>query len=219
MRLESVESCLRIILGLVLFISISGCNRAEVRIPGASTGFPETFSGYSARIHYPETITVEVPNDLRVNFYGVKVAGTNWEGCKTDSFFGDQARYVIRDRVIKELSESKLFGGISDAVETKPHDLRLLIEMHAFCSQVKGFIIARVAGIVALKFSVVRDDQVLFSKKIEKVVTDADPEYSGSQVTFIEQAMRRTMADSLREILKGLMADMELELQTKLKAA
>ena len=44
-----------------------------------------------------------------------------------------------------------------------------------------------------------RDGMVLMDKKFERVVTDADPEYSGSQVTFIEQAMRATMADSLRE--------------------
>jgi hypothetical protein len=79
------------------------------------------------------------------------------------------------------------------------------------------FLFSRVAGIVLLKFTVMKDDQILFSKKIEKVVTDADPEYSGSQVTLIEQAMRRTMADSLRVVLKTLMTNMDDEIQAALK--
>lgn len=198
-------------------VATMGCNRAEVRIHGASTDFPQELSGYRAKKSYSEKIIIAVPVDKRPNYYGVKVAESTWEGCKTDSFFGDQARYVIRDRVAKELAESKLFENISDALEPKDHELVLHTEIHAFCSQAKGFLIVRVAGIVALEFTLMKDNQILYTKKIEKVVTDADPEYSGSQVSFIEQAMRRTMADSLRVVMKTVMSDMDDRMQTKLK--
>ena len=209
---------LQCILAVFLLMSFTGCNRAEVRIPGASAEFPKTLSGYQAKKHYADKLTVTVPIDLRTNYHGVKVGGTNWEGCETDTFFGDQARYIIRDNVMKELSDAKLFQEVSDSIEPKAHDLYLRMEINAFCSQVKGFVIARVAGIVSMKFSLMRDDQILYSRKIEKVVTDADPEYTGSQVGFIEQAMRRTMSDSLRTVFKILMSDMEQALETKLKS-
>ena len=198
-------------------LSALGCNRAEVRIPGASTDFPAELSGYTAKNTYAEKLLIAVPVDLRPDYYGVRVADTKWEGCKTDSFYGDQARYVIRDRAIKEFIASKLFATISDSVEPKAHDLVLHTEMRAFCSQAKGFVIVRVAGIVSIKFTLKRDDRILFSKTIEKVVTDADPEYSGSQISTIEQAMRRTMADSLRAVLKIVMSDMDEGLRNILK--
>jgi hypothetical protein len=132
-------------------------------------------------------------------------------------FFWGSSPICYQDRAIKELTSSKLFENVRDALEPKAHELVLHAEMHAFCSQAKGFVIVRVAGIVALKFTLMRDDQILFTKQIEKVVTDADPEYSGTQVTTIEQAMRRTMADSLRVVLKTVMTDMDEGMQAKLK--
>ncbi len=38
---------------------------------------------------------------------------------------------------------------------------------------------------------------------------NADEEYTGSQVAFLEQAMRVTMADSLRELMKDLLKELE----------
>jgi len=82
-------------------------------------------------------------------------------------------------------------------------------EIHAFCSQAKGVLLVRDAGIAAVRFSLERDGKVVWERKIEHVVTDADPEYSGSQVTFVEQAMRVTMADSLRLVLRDLLREIE----------
>jgi len=86
-------------------------------------------------------------------------------------------------------------------------------EIHAFCSQAVGFLFVRVAGISALKVTVERNGRALFQHKFERVVTDGDPQYSGSQVGFIEQAMTTTMADSLRELLKDFFARLEREAQ------
>jgi hypothetical protein len=59
-----------------------------------------------------------------------------------------------------------------------------------------------------------RDGKILMDKKFDKVVTDADKEYTGSQVTFIEQAMRVTMADNLRELMKDTLKQSEAEAGT-----
>jgi predicted oxidoreductase len=56
-----------------------------------------------------------------------------------------------------------------------------------------------------------QNGKVLLGRKFEKVVTDADKEYTGSQVTFLEQAMKVTMADSLRELLKDMMEQTEAD--------
>jgi hypothetical protein len=87
-------------------------------------------------------------------------------------------------------------------------------EIHAFCSQTVGFFIARVAGISSLHVILEQDGKVLLDRKFEKVVTDADKEYTGSQVGFIEQAMKVTMADSLRELLKDMLKQIEAEAKT-----
>ncbi|MBI1816196.1 MAG: hypothetical protein HYR72_14560 [Deltaproteobacteria bacterium] len=82
-------------------------------------------------------------------------------------------------------------------------------EIDAFCSQAVGFLFSRVAGITALKITVERDGRPLFERKFERVITDADAEYSGSRATFIERAMQVTMADSLREVLRDLLAELD----------
>ena len=87
-------------------------------------------------------------------------------------------------------------------------------DIHAFCSQVVGFLYDRVAGIGSLQITVERDGKILMDKRFEKVVTDADKEYTGSQATFIEQAMRVTMADSLRELMKDAVMKCETEAET-----
>jgi hypothetical protein len=54
-----------------------------------------------------------------------------------------------------------------------------------------------------------RDGRPLLEHKFERVVTDADAQYTGSQVTFIEQAMQVTMADSLRELMRDVLTEIE----------
>jgi len=87
-------------------------------------------------------------------------------------------------------------------------------EIRAFCSQARGFFWVRVAGISSLRVILEQNGKVLLDRKFEKVVTDADKEYTGSQVSFIEQAMKVTMADSLRELLKDMFKQFEVEAKT-----
>ncbi len=47
--------------------------------------------------------------------------------------------------------------------------------------------------------------------KFDKVVTDADKEYTGSRAGFLEQAMKVTMADSLRELIKDMLKQVEAD--------
>jgi hypothetical protein len=166
----------------------------------------------SAKKMYPYNAAVLLPIDFRQEHYEEHVAGTRWTGCRTDPFWATEAPTTIRDRIATELTESKLFARVSQA-EAAPSDIVIRTEIHAFCSQAFGFLIVRVAGISALKITVERNGRPLFQHKFERVVTDADPQYSGSQVTFIEQAMTVTMADSLRELLKDFLARLEQEVQ------
>lgn len=62
---------------------------------------------------------------------------------------------------------------------------------------------------VSLHFTLRDGEQVVYERTLEKVVTDADEEYSGSQVTFIEQAMKVTLSDSLRTLLYKLVWDLD----------
>jgi len=51
---------------------------------------------------------------------------------------------------------------------------------------------------------VLYDERVLLDGTTERVVTNADPEYTGSRGATIEQAMHRTMADALRLALRDV---------------
>jgi len=115
---------------------------------------------------------------------------------------------LIRDRLAGQLAASGMFARVHTG-DPEEGDLVLNSEVYAFCSQAVGFLFIRVAGITSLRVTVARGDQTLFDDKIERVVTDADPQYTGSQVTFIEQAMQVTMADSLRESLYTLLTRLE----------
>jgi hypothetical protein len=85
-------------------------------------------------------------------------------------------------------------------------------EVDAFCSQAIGVIYLRVAGMSGLHITLRRNGKFFMNEKFEKVVTDADPEYTGSQLAFIQQAMRVTMADSLRELMKNMLGKIESEM-------
>jgi hypothetical protein len=149
-----------------------------------------------------------MPIDRRADHYGERVAGTRWTGCSTDPFWATDATSLVRERMVVALGDAKLFDQVSQG-PPPPGGLVLHSELDAFCSQAVGFLFMRVAGITALKITVERDGQVLFDHKFERVVTDADPQYTGSQATFIEQAMQVTMADSLREVLRDLVAELD----------
>lgn len=194
----------------VICLSLAGCNRAAVRIPGASLAFPPTATHYAAQRIHPFSIAVTMPVDRRPEHYGEPVAGTRWAGCRTDPFWASDAPSVIRHRLVTELAQSKLFAHVSDGPPAAG-EVVLRTEIDAFCSQAVGFLILRVAGISALKITLERDGQRLFEHKFERVVTDADPQYTGSQATFIERAMQVTMADSLRELLRDVFTQLERE--------
>lgn len=190
---------------IFLLLATTGCNRATLRVYGASTEFPQTVSGYIAKARFPGRLVVELPQDDRARYYGEKVDGTNWKGCSTDALWGkDAAAQLIQQRLVQEFSASGLFPEVTTNAPTAG-DVVLKTDIDAFCSQVVGFLYDRAAGICSLQISLERDGKVLVNQKFEKVVTDADPEYTGSQVTFIEQAMRVTMADSLRVTLENLL--------------
>lgn len=191
-------------------VSAVACNRAAMRIPGASLSFPPTSTGYAASRTYRFSVVVAMPMDRRPEHYGEAVAGTRWTGCRTDPFWASDAPSVIRDRMVAELAQSKLFTNVSHEPPAAG-DLVVRSDIEAFCSQAVGFLVLRVAGISALKITVERDGRPLLEHKFERVVTDADAQYTGSQVTFIEQAMQVTMADSFRELMRDVLAQFERE--------
>lgn len=200
----------RLFLIIAICTNIAACssNRAAVRIPGASFSFPQTSTGFVAKRPLGMAIYVQLPVDVRSAHYGERVAGTQWEGCKTDALWFDKAAILVHERLSQELASSKLVDQATSS--SHPSDqLILKSEIYAFCSQANGVLLVRVAGIAAVRFSLERDGKVVWERKIERVVTDADPEYSGSQVTFLEQAMRVTMADSLRLVLRDLLGGIE----------
>jgi hypothetical protein len=188
-----------------LALALAGCNRAMVRIP-TNASFPRTLTGYEAQHPSAHSLQLAAPLDVRWQHHGEPVAGTGWKACKTDALGGDEASRIVADRLAQELSFSKLFSGVGS---NAPGDLQLKTQIHAFCAQVFGFIYLRVAGLTALRFQLLRGDEVVYDRKIERVVTDADDEYSGGQFTMIESAMVHVMADSLREVMKELMSDLD----------
>ena len=70
----------------------------------------------------------------------------------------------------------------------------------------------RIAGLVGIRFKLYENDNLLSEHYIERVVTDKDPEYSGSNIAFIEQAMKRSLADSLREVTMAYIKLLEAEI-------
>jgi hypothetical protein len=180
--------------------------------------FPETPTYYRAKAHYPYSIAVLAPVDRRSEHYGERIAGTHWEGCSTDALWGGDATALIQKRLVSELEASGLFPSVV-TTPARPEDMVMRTEIHAFCSQVVGLLFLRVAGITALKVTLEQNGKVLFDHKFEKVVTDADKEYSGSQATFIEQAMKVTMADSLRELIREMLSQLDVEGATWSRAA
>jgi hypothetical protein len=198
---------------ILVVLLVSGCNRSAVRIPGASLDFPQTSTGYKAKESCACAVVVSIPIDLRPQHYVEKVAGTKWKGCSTDPFWDTSASGVIEQRLVRELRASGLFTKVS-SVSANPQDVIMKTEIHAFCSQAVGFLFGRVAGISSLRVILEQNGKILLDRKFEKVVTDADKEYTGSKAGFLEQAMKVTMADSLRELLKDMFKQFEAEAKT-----
>ena len=202
-------------IGLVLvMLAGSGCfNRAGLRIPGASLSFPAITTGYTARTNFPCTVVVAMPSDCRLQHYDQPVAGTKWKAVSTDATLGSDATKLIQQRMVEALQASGLFAHVTTQTNV-PDDVILKTKVDAFCSQVRGFLIDRVVGITSLHVTLEQNGRVLSNHQFEAVVTDADPEYTGSQMTMIEQAMKVTMMDSLREAMKKMLAQFETNLST-----
>ena len=196
----------RATVAIVLCLAIASCNRAGARIHGWSAPFPTTPTDYKATSVPTLDALVLPPTDGRAAHYGQRIAGTRWTGCRTDALRPGAAPRIIGDRLVAELQAS---GVLRPSATASAEALAVRVDVVAFCSQAVGFMFIRVAGIVALDILIERGGTVLASKRFERVVTDADPEYTGRQVTSVEQAMRITMGDSLRELLKDVLVWMD----------
>lgn len=192
---------------VLLACALSGCvNRAALRIPGAAGSFHAARTGYVARDTAPREVRIATPTDTRSAHYEERVAGTRWTGCDTDPFHGEGTQVVARE-IERELRETRLFRAI--AAPDDPDALVLDTEIRTLCARAYGFLWIRVAGITSLHFTLRDGDRAVYDRTIEKVVTDADDEYTGSQVTFIEQAMKVLLSDSLRGVFSVLVRDLD----------
>lgn len=207
-------SLLRAVLLLcVIMITLTGCNRANVRVPGASFETSAQPTKFVAKNRLQARVVVLAPIDVRPQHYGEKVAGTDWKACETDSLTTDQAKAAVQRQLIAAITESHMFLAVS-ADTPSIGDLVVQPEIHALCSSVYGVLIVRAAGIAAIQLKVTRGEHMLFTQKFERVVVDNEPEYSGSQVTFIEHAMRTLMSDSLRELSRSVVIQIDKNLSS-----
>ena len=193
-----------LIFGLAMMLAlISGtsCNRGAVRIPGAAGTFHPTNTGFLSEYRDDRVLYIELPVDSREDHYGEPVAASRWKACRTDAFWGEAAPQIIRDELLHEIGRSGLFSQVVTQAPQSGH-LTLHTNIRAFCSQAVGFFFIRIAGITSLEFNLREGKLSLLDDRFDRVVTDADREYTGSSVGFIKQAMRITMSDSLRELLR-----------------
>ncbi len=190
------------VLVAVLIAAVS-CNRAALRIPAAAGSFHPAVTKYHAVSTKWGSLQIAVPIDERAQHYGERVAGTRWEACSTDPFWNDSMPVVLGRELERETRASGLFAHVATA-ENQRLELVLETRVHALCAQAIGFLFVRVAGISSLHFTLRNGDEVLFDDTIERVVTDADPAYTGSQVSTIEQAMMILLSDNLRNTLLDL---------------
>ena len=65
------------------------------------------------------------------------------------------------------------------------------------------------AGITSLEFTLLEDEVSFLDERMDRVVSDGDDEYTGANVGFIKQAMRITMSDSQRELLRDFLPKLE----------
>jgi uncharacterized lipoprotein YmbA len=178
---------------------------------------PDKRTGFKAARAYPYEIVVDMPVDSRPQFAGDIVAGTDWTGCKADTIWGASAPLVIRDRLASELADSKLFTKVSLAASPDhPADYRLKIDIRAFCGDLrKKFVITRGAGIVDIVFTLEHNGSQVWQRRFAKVMTDDDPEYSGSQITTLRNGVIHVMGDSLRLTLRDFFPALQAALEEK----
>jgi hypothetical protein len=196
-------ACLRWILVLLLVAAAPACNRAGLRIPGAAGAFHPARTGYVASQGSSRAVRVAIPTDSREAHLGERVAGTRWKGCRTDPFWAGSAPRTLAVELERELRSSQIFREVNPVDDSSA--LVLETDMHALCAQAIGFLFIRVAGITSLHFTLRDGNTVLYDETIERVVTDADEEYTGPSAAFIEQAMKILISDSLREVLEQLL--------------
>jgi len=170
---------------------------------GAAGSFHAAQTGYLATDTTARSLRVSLPVDMRSAHFGERIAGTRWKACRTDPFWEDSAPRTLAAELERELRESRIFETVNSPEDLTP--LVLETEIRAWCSEAVGFLFIRAAGITSLRFTLKDGDATLFERTIESVVTDADPQYTGSQVSFIEQAMKILISDSLREVLRELL--------------
>jgi hypothetical protein len=192
----------------LLLASGTSCNRAAVRIPGAAGTFHPANTGFRSEYRDDRVLYIDLPVDSREGHYGEPVAATRWKGCRTDAFWGDAATRIIRDELVREIDESGLFSHVVTSPPLSGH-LTLRTNIRAFCSQAVGFFFVRVAGITSLEFTLLEGNAPLLDERLDRVVTDADDEYTGYSVGFIKQVMRITMSDSLRELLREFLPKLQ----------
>lgn len=192
----------------LLSLSLIACNRANIRVPGASLSFPDTNTGFKSTTVIPGNLNIATPVDIRPDYYDKPIAGTTWTGCSTDGLWTTSASELIEERLKQELIDAKLFDKNDSLANSNLFVLKTQIK--AFCSQAVGFMFVRIAGITSINFTIQKNGKGIFDKLIERVVTDDSPEYSGLQIGFLEQGMRTAMAGSLRLVMKDLLKEINL---------
>ena len=192
---------------LLLCFSMAACNRAGARILGASRPFPPARTGYTVRTPISRAVQVAFPTDSREAHLGEPVGGMQWKACGTDPFWGGSASHTLSEELRRELRSSQIFEDVDPVGGSAA--LVLQTDMRAFCAQAVGFLFIRIAGITSLHFTLHDGNTVLFDETIERVITDADEKYTGPSAGFIEDAMTIALSDSLREVFRELLLELE----------
>lgn len=191
----------------ILALGLAACDTAPLRVPGLSFSFPETMPAYQAPRRIPGDIFIENPVDARKAHLGEDVANTGWTACETDTLPSGDMPILVGARLQEAIEKASLFQSVTkNASEAQ---WTLIPEVQVLCSQTRGFIGRRAAGLATIEFTLKHNGNTVWKQKIAHVVTDADPEYTGSFVTTVTQAMRRVMADSLRLVFQDALKEIE----------
>ncbi|MGZ5784477.1 MAG: hypothetical protein ACXWJM_01045 [Ramlibacter sp.] len=196
----------RLVILLAAAAWLAGCE-TTVRIPGLSFSFPESAPAFVGATHSPDAIAIAASTDGRAKYLGRNVAGTEWHACMVDTLPEGALPDLVHGRIVEALGNSRMFASVEPVAA--PANWTLETEIQVFCSQTRGFVIRRVAGLVGIKFTLKKGGKTVSEQTVERVVTDADPEFTGAAVSTVEQAMRRAMADTLRVVLSDALRQME----------
>lgn len=188
---------------------LSACETPHV--PGLSLSFPETAPGVVGTKRLDEAVSIAPSVDRRSDYIGRPVANTGWLACKADTLAEGALPKLVDERITEAVVKAQMFTMVTPFGSQATWNLAP--EIRVFCSQTRGFIGRRVAGLVAIKFTLRKGGAVVWEQTVERVVTDADSDYTGSFVTTVEQAMRRSMADSLRLVLRDALREVDKVVQ------